>query len=250
MPISDFTEDEIRDICSQCHSLSAMARALNYASRGAILYTIRDYLEKHNIDYSHFTGKAEGLVKRTEENIFILNSTASQHTLRCHYLAGGYTPYKCAICGQEPFWNGKPMTLILDHINGCNHDDRLENLRWVCGNCDRQLSTTTGCNKNHGIRVEKYTSCIDCGKQISRHNQRCKTCHAKYLAKHATKHYKVNKEVHRDELKALIRTLPMTKVANEYGVTDNAIRRWCRKFSLPSSSKEILLINDKDWAKI
>ncbi len=39
------------------------------------------------------------------------------------------------------------MTLILDHINGENHDDRLENLRWVCPNCNQQLPTTGGRNQ-------------------------------------------------------------------------------------------------------
>ena len=37
---------------------------------------------------------------------------------------------------------GSLLTLILDHINGSNHDDRLENLRWVCPNCNQQLETT------------------------------------------------------------------------------------------------------------
>lgn len=38
------------------------------------------------------------------------------------------------------------MVLTLDHINGHNHDNRLENLRWVCPNCDRQLETYAGRN--------------------------------------------------------------------------------------------------------
>ena len=39
--------------------------------------------------------------------------------------------------------------MILDHINGDNKDDRLENLRWVCPNCNYQLDTTNGKNKKH-----------------------------------------------------------------------------------------------------
>jgi hypothetical protein len=33
------------------------------------------------------------------------------------------------------------MVLILDHINGYNNDNRIENLRFVCSNCDSQLDT-------------------------------------------------------------------------------------------------------------
>jgi len=54
----------------------------------------------------------------------------------------------CSICNQEPFWNGKPMIMILDHINGISNDWRLENVRLVCPNCDTQLDTFKSRNKN------------------------------------------------------------------------------------------------------
>jgi len=37
--------------------------------------------------------------------------------------------FQCYLCGQQPMWNGKQLVLILDHINGINNDNRLENLR-------------------------------------------------------------------------------------------------------------------------
>lgn len=64
-------------------------------------------------------------------------------------MEGKYTSYKCSICGQEPIWQNQPMSLILDHINGHNKDDRLENLRWVCPNCNSQLPTTGVRNINY-----------------------------------------------------------------------------------------------------
>lgn len=52
-------------------------------------------------------------------------------------------------------WNGKPIKLILDHINGVNTDNRTKNLHLLCPNCDsQQLRTRGGANKN---RVEKST---------------------------------------------------------------------------------------------
>jgi hypothetical protein len=47
--------------------------------------------------------------------------------------------YVCAICATLPEWKGQPLVLILDHENGDPTDHRLENLRFVCPNCESQL---------------------------------------------------------------------------------------------------------------
>ena len=67
--------------------------------------------------------------------------------MRKYFIKGEYVEHKCSICGQEPEWQGKPLTLILDHINGINNDHSLENLRWVCPNCNQQLDTTGSKNQ-------------------------------------------------------------------------------------------------------
>ncbi|MCK9458525.1 MAG: endonuclease [Proteobacteria bacterium] len=56
---------------------------------------------------------------------------------------------QCEICNNSE-WMGKPIPLILDHINGDPEDHRLENVRLVCGNCDMQLPTFAGRNRGKG----------------------------------------------------------------------------------------------------
>ena len=58
--------------------------------------------------------------------------------------------YKCSICFISE-WNGKPIVLEIDHINGINSDNRVENLRYVCPNCHSQTSTYKGKNINNGF---------------------------------------------------------------------------------------------------
>ncbi len=54
----------------------------------------------------------------------------------------------------EPLsWNGLPLSLILEHANGVNTDNRPSNLRLLCPNCDSQNSSTRG-GANAG-RVQK-----------------------------------------------------------------------------------------------
>lgn len=55
--------------------------------------------------------------------------------------------HKCEICGRVS-WMGKPIPLILDHINGHANNNSLDNVRLVCANCDAQLPTYKSKNKN------------------------------------------------------------------------------------------------------
>ena len=82
----------------------------------------------------------------TNADVFIENGYATSDTLKRHFLKGNFVEYKCSICGIEPIWNNQKLVLILDHINGINNDHRIENLRWVCPNCNQQLDTTNGKN--------------------------------------------------------------------------------------------------------
>ncbi len=76
------------------------------------------------------------------------------------YCKGNYTPKnfknefmneqenKCAICGCSPVHNGKPLVFVLDHIDGDASNNKRDNLRMVCPNCDSQLPTFKSKNKN------------------------------------------------------------------------------------------------------
>ncbi len=76
-------------------------------------------------------------------------SYASRTHLRNRYIAEGLLRYKCAICGISE-WQGKPISLHLDHINGINDDDRLENVRLICPNCHSQTDSYAGKNVGSG----------------------------------------------------------------------------------------------------
>ena len=238
--VDNYTEEELKQIIELSNSYRELARKLGYTSFSGDLYnTLKEKVS--NFDTSHFNKNATP-IKRTVENVFIENSTADQSTLRRWYIKGEYTPYICSICGQKPIWQDKELTLILDHINGSNHDNRLENLRWVCPNCNQQLDTTNG--KNKKIYSKKYY-CKDCGKEISSKAERCKECSAK------TKVIPLeNMPITREELKNMIRTMPFTQIGNKYNVTDNAIRKWCEKFKLPKRKSDIKKYSDLDWSKI
>ena len=239
--IDQYTKEELENIVKESHSLREVISKLGYSTVGGNNnITVKNRLEKFNIDCSHFTRQKS--IERNEENVFIENSTASQQTLRRWYAKGNYTPYICSICGQEPLWQGKELTLILDHINGNNKDDRLENLRWVCPNCNQQLDTTGYKKIRTEQRLTKKYYCIDCGKEISRNATRCVECVNKKRIE--------NTPITREDLKQKIRIQPFTTIANEYHVSDNAVRKWCDKYNLPRRKQDIAKYSDEEWKNI
>lgn len=237
-----YTDEEFEYIVKNSNSFKECLKKLGYSSNsGKQTHILQQKIESLNIDISHFD-QLKKRVSRTPENIFIENSTAAQKVLRNWYIKGNYTPYICSICGQEPFWKDKPLTLILDHINGKNNDDRLENLRWVCPNCNQQLDTT---NARNPYRKYEINYCIDCGKVISPLSVRCQICDGK------RKRIPLDEmPVTREELKFLIRNESFTEIGKKFNITDNSVRKWCDKFNLPRKATEIKKYSNEEWEKI
>ena len=78
---------------------------------------------------------------------FIQNSTLARHVIKKRIIRDNLLDYKCSCCGLTDYWNGKKLSLQLDHINGINNDNRLENLRFLCPNCHSQQDTYASKNR-------------------------------------------------------------------------------------------------------
>lgn len=123
----------------------------------------------------------------------------------------GIKEKKCELCGQGEEWNGKYMSLILDHINGIYNDNRIENLRIVCPNCNATLEThCRGDSKIKNKKEKEEQKKIN--KLISYINRR-----------------KVERPKFEDLLKE-IQEKGLEGVGRKYGVTGNAIKKWVKTY--------------------
>jgi 5-methylcytosine-specific restriction endonuclease McrA len=73
--------------------------------------------------------------------------------IKMRLLKAGLLEKRCQRCGLAE-WRGKPLSIHLDHINGVNRDNRLENLRMLCPNCHSQTQTFSGRNVRRHKREE------------------------------------------------------------------------------------------------
>lgn len=133
-------------------SISEVLKNMNMSVSSGNYHTVKYFIKSNKIDISHFVKTKENIIsanskrKRPLSEVMIENSDYKRTNLKKRLLKEGLIENKCQICGQLPEWNGKPMVLILDHINGVWNDHRRENLRLVCPNCNSQLSTHCGKN--------------------------------------------------------------------------------------------------------
>jgi Zn finger protein HypA/HybF involved in hydrogenase expression len=138
-------EDSLRESVKHSECKSDVLRLLNISTKSGNFQTLDKYLKKYGIDsdgliYNYKRGN-KWVPTKTEDEVFCENSSVSKPTLKRRLQKSNLIEYKCQKCGLEDEWNGKKIQLQLDHINGKNDDNRIENLRYLCPNCHSQTAT-------------------------------------------------------------------------------------------------------------
>lgn len=216
-------------------------------------------------------------------NIFIKNSKTGRATIKRLFLK--VTDYRCMICGNTGNHNGLPLGLHLDHINGIRNDNRIENLRLLCPNCHSQQKTSNRrLSKSQFntkvITIDDINKYINfCGslrelilylnlsesganykliKNILEKNKiKLNPIAIKskgYVRKHIDNSWRKKSRPltekiqwpNNEKLAELVFTEPLIKLAKNLGVSDNAIRKRCKRFNIYLPKRGHWLKNTKN----
>jgi len=204
-------------------------------------------LKARALDSNKFIGEI------SNEDLFVKGhkrkSAVRKRVLRDNLISYECSNQECPSLLTPGLWCGQPMVLDLDHIDGDNTNQVLSNLRFLCKNCHSQTPTYGSRNIAEHNKAKIYY-CIRCEIEVFRKERVfCAECACKedktvegnprvkaspldktkskrFLTKEKSNYKPKRKfEVSKEELETMLSQMPMTKIAEMFGVTDNAVRR-------------------------
>lgn len=219
-----YTTEELRRAVRESRSYSGVLRNLGLAITGSSCAGLKKKIAALSLDIRHFTFKSDNALswnKKSAAEILVFDETLCSKRTHFHLkrsLIEIGRPYLCEKCGISE-WCGERLTLEVDHTDGDWRNNTPDNLRFLCPNC-------------HSLTPNFFHTVLQafcrCGKPMTRESKLCLRCSAKENGKRIRKMIWPTKEY----LEKLVYEKPMVHIAAKFGVSDTAVRKWCKKYGI------------------
>lgn len=224
--ISKLEKQELQFLCDSSNSYAHIMDKLNLPIQGATYRELKRRIHILGVSESKLTDNRNQHLSAHMKTLSSANAIclkdilgnkvkAGRKSVKTRLLKEGLLEERCSLCGQDPFWNGRKLVLVLDHINGVNNDNSLDNLRLLCPNCNSQ--TETFCGRN--TKKNKYV-CSSCGGiRKYKASQNCEKC-----AKKKPRRKKIDWPPD-EELLLSIKETSLSAASRKLGVSTAAIKK-------------------------
>lgn len=215
------SDEEFKQLVKTSKSMSELLRHFGMENKGGNYKTCKKRIDELKIDNSHFLSKTQSSnwTRRVSKEDFIKKlieqSSYNRTHLKKYLLKFNIIKYECTKCKNNGVWENKKLTLQLEHKNGISNDNRIQNLTFLCPNCHSQTNTFAGRSlKKNKIKPSEIN-------KNWRNEPKYKT-------------RKVARPI-KEELEKEIKTNTMVSLGKKYGVSDNAVRKWCKSYGIKLS---------------
>ena len=148
----NFTKEEIKNVIDESRSMTEASKKL-----GVKYDTFKRYATKFNLFETNQSGKGTIKPKKYKNKDFVFKKGNEVPTKVLKYWLNEERDWCCEECGIEK-WNGKDISLEIDHIDGNRQNNELCNLKILCPNCHSQTPTWRGRGINGTNKHKKKVS--------------------------------------------------------------------------------------------
>jgi len=230
---------EIQEIIDSSAGFTEVLNKLGYASVGGSYKSLKERISYDNLDVSKLennrVNKPLIASKVNYEEILKSGKRCHRGSLKRYLLKSKSLENKCSKCGINPIWEKEELIMVLDHINGVPDDNRLENLRFLCPNCNSQTATFSGRNGRGYKDIKKCTKELECDAcQETFIEINSKAGDRKYCSQKCSSlsQRKVKDRPTKETLEVEINNNTWSDIGKKYNVSDNTIRKWAKGYKI------------------